>query len=627
MSGAYRYTLKHAFRINTYPSMAVDCSPSPRAGTIYMVWSAGAVPDIIFSKSTDGGRIWSAPTVVNDVAANDQWWPWIAVDPSDGEIAVTWQDSRDDPQNILSHTYVGLSTDGGTTWINRRASGLPSDLRKNEFQKTFGVVGEFAGDYNWIEFRNGVMTPAWTDLRSPYNSNIWAAKIAAHGFSRIGGFRAATVAGSPRRIDLAWTAPTSRAFGQPLDSTVRLKLNRDGARIALLPRTASAYSDSNLAVHARHTYSIIACSGPDSGAPATSTAWAGGDSAIPAPTEVSASWFDSVVVVSWRNPATRADGTSLTDLGAATVWREGTAPINVPLSYSDAGMIASTRDTVPKAGYYSYRVEVRDDEASRHSSVLSGSVMSYAGVLRSVLSLAFDGAAGESYLASGAWVESAALPHSAPNCIRTDTVSAKSSVTYALQLAPVRAPNSGDFTLAFWQIALATRSDSAVVEVSSDRGATWSLLAKYDSTLLATWRDGAITAADWTYSNLTLAAFAGDTLIVRFRLRPNPLQRRTGWFLDDISIGAFPLAVFDVPIPNAGVYVTQNPFAGSTIVRWSRENVRAVVVADALGRVVARPNPAAGEWVFDASDRPSGTYWLVVDGPGGRTAAPLFCTH
>jgi hypothetical protein len=80
--------------------------------------------DIMFSRSTTGGKTWSNPVRVNDDAGQDawQWFGTMSVAP-DGRVDVAWLDTRDNPGTVLSSLYYSSSTDGGLTWsMNERLS-------------------------------------------------------------------------------------------------------------------------------------------------------------------------------------------------------------------------------------------------------------------------------------------------------------------------------------------------------------------------------------------------------------------------------------------------------------------------------------------------------------------------
>jgi hypothetical protein len=125
------------------PEVAVD----PRAGssTVYAVWqgaSASSRSSVYFSKSTDSGRSWSAPKIVNTVVSTQAFTPAIRVDKN-GRIAINYYDFRDDDATPpLTTDYWSIaSTDGGDSWAESHISG-PFDQRSAAVAR-----GYFLGDY------------------------------------------------------------------------------------------------------------------------------------------------------------------------------------------------------------------------------------------------------------------------------------------------------------------------------------------------------------------------------------------------------------------------------------------------------------------------------------------------
>ena len=58
------------------------------AGLRKVLSPAGSDPDIVMIRSTNGGTTWSTPVRVNNDALNngkDQYYPWCAVDQSNGQ--------------------------------------------------------------------------------------------------------------------------------------------------------------------------------------------------------------------------------------------------------------------------------------------------------------------------------------------------------------------------------------------------------------------------------------------------------------------------------------------------------------------------------------------------------------
>jgi hypothetical protein len=134
--------------------------------------------DISFTKSFNYGTTWTNMRTVSvtpsgEPAPNDQFLPWMDVDP-EGNLHAIWFDNRNDPGNLLIQTFQGDSTNGGTTWDNHNIS--TSNWNPN---LSFFSSGSFAGDYNGLASPEGVIYPIWTDGRNspgPPNgdTDIWS---------------------------------------------------------------------------------------------------------------------------------------------------------------------------------------------------------------------------------------------------------------------------------------------------------------------------------------------------------------------------------------------------------------------------------------------------------------------
>ena len=158
-------------RVNSFPAMAVDISDGSNSGTIYVVWANIGVPgvntgsgsDIYLIKSSDEGVTWSDPIKVNQDEIGQgktHYFPWVAVDPSNGTVSVIFYDNRNTSPS-QAEAWVANSSDAGETWEDFRVSDVaftPSPIP--------GMASGYFGDYLSISALDGKVYPCWTDNRS-----------------------------------------------------------------------------------------------------------------------------------------------------------------------------------------------------------------------------------------------------------------------------------------------------------------------------------------------------------------------------------------------------------------------------------------------------------------------------
>ena len=157
-------------RTNGLPITACDLSPTATNGTIYVNWADQRNgindTDIFISKSTDQGATWTSPIRVNnDSAGNQQFLTWMTIDQTNGYIYIVFYDRRN-YSNDETDIYLAYSTDGGTTFTNKKISAT-------SFTPTATV---FFGDYTNITAHNGIIRPIWGRMDGGQNS-IWTALI------------------------------------------------------------------------------------------------------------------------------------------------------------------------------------------------------------------------------------------------------------------------------------------------------------------------------------------------------------------------------------------------------------------------------------------------------------------
>lgn len=155
-------------RVNTSPSLAVDTSDTDYAGNVYLVYAdnnSGDGADIVFQRSTDEGRTFSAPVALNAGPGEDraQWFPWITVDPHEGCIYVFYYDQGIDRTGDLTEVSFIQSRDGGVTWS------APNTLSRRPFRAGWGNdTGQpNLGDYNQAVAQDGELFAAFAVTARP----------------------------------------------------------------------------------------------------------------------------------------------------------------------------------------------------------------------------------------------------------------------------------------------------------------------------------------------------------------------------------------------------------------------------------------------------------------------------
>ena len=167
--------------IDAEPGLAWDRTGGAHSGRVYLVYTLEQKnesndTDVLVRYSDDGGATWSAPARVNDDATtNSQFLPKISLDPTRGNVAVTWYDSRldlgsggagdtDGLPNDDAQLWGAFSSDGQTFTPNIRISAGTSNSHDSGNRIDFG-------DYSGLSFYAGVAHPAWSDNSNSTGDN------------------------------------------------------------------------------------------------------------------------------------------------------------------------------------------------------------------------------------------------------------------------------------------------------------------------------------------------------------------------------------------------------------------------------------------------------------------------
>ncbi len=150
---------------------------SPTDGTLYLVFSDNrngihnsADPvtntDVFLMTSWNGGDSWNGPIQV-DSGAGDQWFPWVEVNPTNGEIGIVYHD-RGDSNGPLYDTALVEGTPGSL--VKTIVNTAPSDPTQSIFFQAevegCETCATFHGDYNNVSYgADGAANIVWTDMR------------------------------------------------------------------------------------------------------------------------------------------------------------------------------------------------------------------------------------------------------------------------------------------------------------------------------------------------------------------------------------------------------------------------------------------------------------------------------
>jgi len=143
-------------RANGMPVTVCDLSEGDYSGRLYVNWvdDRNGNYDVWLISSDDGGSTWTNPLRVNnDLDSADQFFTWLTVDQSNGNLYAVFYDRRG-LEGFETDVYLASSSDGGQSWQNEKIN--------EETFKTNPVV--FFGDYNHISAHDGMVRPIWTAL-------------------------------------------------------------------------------------------------------------------------------------------------------------------------------------------------------------------------------------------------------------------------------------------------------------------------------------------------------------------------------------------------------------------------------------------------------------------------------
>lgn len=168
--------------VDAEAGLAWDRTGGPHHGRVYLVYTKEQQnesdnTDIYVRYSDDNGATWSAGLRLNDdQTTNSQFMPKISLDPTTGNLAVFWYDSRADLGTGGAGDTDGVPNDDAQLWGTFSTDGGLSFMPN--FQISKGTSNSHAsgnhidyGDYSGLSFYGGIAHPAWSDNSNSTGNN------------------------------------------------------------------------------------------------------------------------------------------------------------------------------------------------------------------------------------------------------------------------------------------------------------------------------------------------------------------------------------------------------------------------------------------------------------------------
>ncbi|MEY2515840.1 MAG: hypothetical protein QOJ89_3198, partial [bacterium] len=183
-------------RASTSPSIEIDHSGGANNGRVYVTWSdlrpgsgttkcstaapttseltfdsfvaskAGGLPGGASPSASVATRLYADNTEGTTTTNSDDWFPWLAVDQSNGDVWADFYSTRDDTNrqktNFYARPVLPSGSSGQTVGTLTQVSAAQSDYSAN----TCCHFGNDYGDYTGMDASGGVAYPVWSDKSS-----------------------------------------------------------------------------------------------------------------------------------------------------------------------------------------------------------------------------------------------------------------------------------------------------------------------------------------------------------------------------------------------------------------------------------------------------------------------------
>ena len=522
---------------------------------------------IWFSRSTNGGTSWSAPVMINDQPGlNDQFSQRLVVDETTGGLSITYYDTVADAGRKKTGVWYQSSFDDGASWF---PAVQVTTAATDETGDVPGANANQYGDYNGLSGNAGVLFPSWTDRRSAAKEEIWTAKItdplcAAPGAPAIG--TASPTAANQIRVTWGNGSPPSTTFDvyrAPGTCAAAGAFSLLAAGMA-----GPSYDDNSVSGGSTYAYRVT-----------------GLDAATCAQRSAASGCVESTATGACTLPPSFAGISSAASRASPTcaiglAWPVATPQCAGPVSYNvyrsttsgfspaagnlvasglrGAGFIDSATPLTSGSIYFYVARAVDGSNAMEEANAVHKGV-TVAGPTTTFVADSFEGGGGfdgtpfpHGALVGGAdWAWSSAL---AQTPIHSWFAESQDFVSDRVLVTPPFVPDAAT-VLSFWHTYafdnLGTCFDGGTLEVSTNGGGSWSVLPDaafmaggFNGTVSGAWSNPIAGKRAWCHGAIgamtevraSLAAYAGQTVALRWHAGDDVNGAAIGWFVDSVSV-------------------------------------------------------------------------------------------
>ena len=399
---------------------------------------------------------------------------------------------------------------------------------------------------------------------------------------------------TPKTVKFTWKNP-SQYFDGTTFTNYKTVVFRNEVKITefdnAVPNANVSFNDTSVTQYTQYAYRFVNVSktNGDSGRSKRVSLFAGGSAYPAAGNLLSFSNNGAVVALRVQVPSLHRDNTPLSNLTRAIILRTASGNQSlldsISLTSNDTGKTIYFTDISP-VKVPSYDVGFLGDAPFRAFSTTVGtSSIAMGKVLTATYSESFDVTRATVVSAYG-WDSTNVAAHTG-----TYSLGALSYANNANIIAYLPAvKGNGNPILAFWTVCRTEAGkDFGKVEVSKNRGASWTEVLSIDESAHSEWSAGNNV---WFKYTVSLSAYATDTIFVRFRLTSDGATSKFGWLIDDVTLEPAATGVADaagsLPAEYNLAQNYPNPFNPSTRISYAikEQGFVTLKVYDLLGKEV-----------------------------------------